>query len=151
VRAAAAIVLAVLAVLVGCSRPQPEATPDGVVRLWLDKMEQSSDDPRAIREAYALLGPAARANLEERAQRASRVLGRRVEPYEMLAEGHFGLRFRPKAMAAQVQGDRATVEVRGSAADERALVTCVKEGATWKVEPELPDVATLPKRGDGGI
>jgi hypothetical protein len=121
------------------------------VRLWLDKMEQSESDPRSIREAHALLGPAARANLEQRAERASRVLGRRVEPHEMLAEGHFGLRFRPRAMAAQVQGEHATVEVRGTDASERALVQCIKEGgAAWKVEPELPDVATLPRRGDGG-
>jgi hypothetical protein len=69
----------------------------------------------------------------------------------MLAEGHFGLRFRPKGMTSQLHGDRATVEVRGSAADERALIACVKEGAAWRIEPELPPSAALPKRGDGGI
>lgn len=149
-RALVACIAFVLAAI-GCSRPPPESTPEGVVRLWLDRMEQSADDPRAIRDAYALLGPGARANLDERAQRAGRVLGRRVEPPEMLGEGFFGLRFRPKAMAAQIQGDRATVEVRGTAPDERALVSCVKEAGSWKVEPELPDVTSLPRRADGGI
>jgi hypothetical protein len=50
-------------------------------------------------------------------------------------------------MTASVQGDRATVEVRGGDATERALVACVKEGPAWKVEPELPDLQSLPRRG----
>ena len=114
-------------------------------------MEQSAEDPHAVREAYALLGPAARANLDERAQRATRVLGRRIEAHEMLAEGHFGLAFRPRAIASRAEGDHATVEVRGNVATELALVACVKEGAAWRVEPVLPPVASLTRRADGGI
>jgi hypothetical protein len=153
----------------GCARGAPDATPEGAVRLWLEKMETSTEDPRAMREAFVLLGPAARANLDERAQRASRVQGRRVEAYEMLAEGRFGLKFRPKVMVSHVEGDRATVEVTGDdPVREHARVLCAREprgqepgdpgehdrdrapaparGSAWRVEPELPDVMALPRR-----
>lgn len=142
--------LLVLAFAIGCSRPPPDATPDGAVRLFVEKMESSGDDPRATRDAYALLGPRARANLKERAGRASRGQGRRHEPYEMLAEGRFGLKFRPKAMAARTVGDEAFVDVRGDGADDRATVHCVREAEGWRVEPELPDIMAPARRGDGG-
>jgi hypothetical protein len=136
-------------VLLGCSRPQPEATPEGAVRLWLEKMESAEIDSRAMREAYQLLGPKARANLKERADRASRGQGRRYEPWEMLAEGRFGLRFRPKTMTARIEGDDAKVDVRGDGPDELATVHCTREGGAWRIEPELPD-AIAPMRRDGG-
>ena len=133
----------------GCARSGPDATPEGVVRLWLEKMESAAEDGRAMKEAYALLGPRARANLKERADRASRGQGRRYEPYEMLAEGRFGLRFRPKAMSSKIDGDDAWVEVKGDGADERASVKCTREGNAWRIEPDLPDVLAPAKRPDG--
>jgi hypothetical protein len=143
--------LAVALLAVGCSRAAPDATPDGALRFWLERMEESVDDPSAGRDAYALLGPAARANLEERARHAGQVQGRRAEPYEMLAEGRFGLRFRPKSMTANVVGDQATVDVVGAdPRAEHASVRCVHEAAGWRVEPELPPVSPLPLRADGG-
>jgi hypothetical protein len=143
-----------LALAVGaCSRAQPDATPDGAVRLWLDKMEESEDDPRVMKDAYDVLGPTARANLEERARRTTQAQGRRVEPYEMLADGRFGLNFRPKTMKATMVGDRATVEVVGEdPTAEHASVRCVREAAGWRVEPELPEGVAMPRRDsrDGG-
>jgi len=139
-----AAVLAVL--LAACTRSAPDSTPEGAVRLFVDRMESSSDDPRAMKEAYALLGPRARANLKERADRASRGQGRRYEPFEMLAEGRFGLKFRPKAMAAKVEGDDATVDVRGDGPEERASVHCTREGAAWRIEPDLPESLPPAKR-----
>ena len=85
-----------------------------------NRMEASDDDAQAIREAYALLGPAARANLGERAERASRLEGHRVEPWDMLAEGRFGLKFRPKSMVSHIEGDVATVSVTGDEPPRRA-------------------------------
>ena len=40
-----AVAFALLLALVGCSRGAADATPDGAVRLWLEKME-SGDDAR---------------------------------------------------------------------------------------------------------
>ncbi len=124
----------------GCSHAPPDATPDGAVKLFLDEMEEASDDPRLMKPAYALLGPAARANLEERARRASRLQGRQTQPWEMLAAGRFGLAFRPKMFRAAVVGDRASVEIFGAAPQtEHASVPCVRESAGWRVEPGLPE------------
>lgn len=134
-----------------CSRSAPDATPEGVVRLFIEKMESSSEDASAMKEAYGLLGPKARANLKERAERASRGQGRRFEPHQMLAEGRFGLRFRPKAMTTRLEGDEAFVDVRGEGADERATVHCAREGAVWRVEPDLPGVVAPARRNDGGM
>ncbi len=153
-RSALALFFALLATVLfatsGCSRSAPDSTPEGVVRLWLEKMESAAEDGRAMKEAYALLGPRARANLKERADRASRGQGRRYEPHEMLAEGRFGLRFRPKAMNAKIDGDDAWVEVKGDGPDERATVKCTREVGAWRVEPELPDVVAPTRRVDGG-
>ena len=134
-----------------CTRAAPDATPEGAVRLFVEKMETGAEDPHAMREAYQLLGPHARSNLKERADRASKGQGRRYEPYEMLAEGRFGLKFRPKTMTANILGEDAFVEVRGDGPEERATVHCVREAPAWRVEPELPDVQAPQRRGDGGL
>jgi hypothetical protein len=128
------------ALAIGCSRPPPDATPDGAARLFLDEMEAAEDDAREMRRAYDLLGPTARANLEERARRTSRLQGRQVQPWDMLAAGRFGVAFRPKTMRAKVVGDRASVEVLGAdPQNERATVVCVREAGGWRIEPEFPE------------
>src|SRR5579859_7918055 len=135
---AAGALLAVLAVAsAGCTHAPPDATPEGAVHLFLDDMEAASDDPRVMRRAYDLLGPASRANLEARAHHTSLLQGRQVAPWDMLAAGRFGLAFRPKSMRSAVVGDRATVEVLGSEPTERASVVCVKEAGGWRIEPGL--------------
>lgn len=138
--------------LAGCSRPAPDATPDGAVRVWLEKMEDSDEDPSAARDAYALLGPGARTNLAERAERASLAQGRRVDASEMLAEGRFGLKFRPKAMTVKaLSATDATVEVTGAdPREEHASIRCAREGAGWRVEPDLPPPTELLRWRDGG-
>lgn len=136
-------------VLAGCSRPAPESTPDGVVRLWLDRMEAASEDPHAAHEAFELLGPKAKANLQERADLASKMQGRQQTAEEMLAQGRFGLKYRPKSMTATVSGDDATVAVTGAdPLTEHTTVHCVRDGAAWKVEPELPSLSPLRRRDD---
>lgn len=127
------------AVTAGCSHPPADATPEGALRLFLDDMDDS-DDPTAMRRAYELLGPSARANLAGRAHRTSRLQGRQVEPWDMLAAGLFGLAFRPKAMRAALVGDRATVEVFGEDPQtEHASVSCVHAGGGWRIEPGFPE------------
>jgi len=124
----------------GCSRPPPDSTPDGAVRLFLDDMDSAGDDPAAVRRVYQRLGPAARANLTERARRTSELQGRHVEPWDMLAAGLFGVAFRPKAMRSTLMGDRASVDVFGEdPRAEHATVACVREGQGWRIEPGFPE------------
>ena len=133
-------VVCALTLLLACSRALPDATPDGAVRAFLDDMDTASDDPSAMRRAYDRLGPAARANLAERARRTSQLQGRQVQPPDMLAAGLFGLAFRPKVMRPTVVGDRATVEVFGEdPQSEHASVVCVREASAWHVEPGFPE------------
>jgi hypothetical protein len=126
--------------LMACTRAPPDSSPEGALRLFLDDLDEAGDDPSAMRRAYDLLGPTARVNLAERARRTSRLQGRQVASWEMLAAGLFGLAFRPKAMHSMVVGDRATVEVFGEdPQSEHASVVCIHEGSGWRIEPGLPE------------
>ena len=110
-------------------------------------MDPPSSDTQQAQAAYAMLGPETRANLEERAARASRAQGRHLESYEMLALGRFGLKFRPAAMHAQVEGDTAHVEVTGDDPTvDHATVRMKREGTSWKVELDLVPLPPLQKR-----
>jgi hypothetical protein len=138
-RAALAVAIALVVASPACSHPPLDSTPEGAVRLFLDAMD-SDDNPASMHRAYDLLGPAARANLVGRARRTSRLQGRQVEPWEMIAAGLFGLAFRPKVMRSTGVGERATVEVFGEdPQSEHASVACVHEADGWRIEPALPD------------
>jgi hypothetical protein len=133
-----------------CSRAEPDATPEGAVRAWLDAMEDSLVTPKAQREAFELLSQASKRNLQDRAARDAPRLGRRIAPNEMLAEGRFGLRWRPKSFRTLLAGARANVEVRGEPGEE-AVVLVSKESEGWRIELELPEVIPLAKRSDAGL
>ena len=120
--------------------PPPDATPDGAVRLFLDDMEAASDDPRVMQRAYDLLGPAARANLEERAHRTSRLQGRQVAAVGDARGGRFGLAFRPQDDAtddasATARRWRSSAQTRQTST--RASSACTSR-ADWRIEPGLP-------------
>jgi hypothetical protein len=139
VKACAPAALALALACQACSHPPADATPEGAVRLFLDAMD-AEDTPSSMRRAYDLLGPVARANLAARARRTSRLQGRQVEPWEMMAAGLFGLAFRPKAMHRTGVAERATVEVFGEdPQSEHASVACVQEAGGWRIEPGLPE------------
>jgi hypothetical protein len=125
---------------IACRRAPLDATPEGAVRLLLDEMDSTEDEPSALERVYALLGPVARANLIERARRTKELQGRQVEPFDMLAAGLFGLAFRPKSMRSTVVADRAIVDVFGEdPQNEHARVSAVHEAGGWRIEPGLPD------------
>ncbi len=131
--------LALPALLAACGRRPPDATPEGALRMWIDRMEAAVDDQRGRKDAYELLSARARANLKARAERASRAQGRRFEPYEMLAEGRFALTFRPKSMSTVLDGDQAAVHVRGELPSEEAMIKTIRERDSWRVDLDLPD------------
>jgi hypothetical protein len=129
-----------LVLAAGCTRTPPDATPDGALHLFLDDLDNAEEDGRLMQAAYELLGPAARANLAERAHRVTASQGRQVHPWQMMAAGRLGLAFRPKTMRSSIVGDRATVEVLGAAPQtEHASVVCVREGEVWRIEPGFPE------------
>ena len=136
------------ALLVSCSRPPPDATPEGALREWIERMNAQVTDPKEAPAAYAMLSKTTRAELEQRAERASLIEGHHASGWEMLASGRFSLRFPPKHFATQLEGNSATVQVTGAEPSEHATVHMVKEGAVWRVELALPELTELPRRPD---
>jgi len=134
-----------------CSRPAVDASPEGALLALIDQLEHASTDGSALRDAYELLGPQAQANLTQRAARASRSLGRRYEPHEMLADGLFTVHFTPKILTARAgaaQPDEAWVEATGHVPSAHATVRCVRVSGRWRVEPELAPVIAPAQRSD---
>ena len=131
-----------------CSRPAPDATPDGAVREWIDRMSAEQTDPTEARSAWELLSHGTHEALEKRAERASVIEGRRVEARGVLAPGRFALRFTPARFTSNVQGATAAVDVAGPEPTDHATVRCVKEGKVWRVDLALPELTDLPHRPD---
>jgi hypothetical protein len=115
-------------------------SPTAVLQQFLTAMDQSATDDRALRVAYDLLASSAQSALEQRSERAKALAGQPFEPWQMLAQGRFRLRFSPAArrgMRETISGDRATVVVAGTNQGERADVQLVRENGAWKLKLEL--------------
>jgi hypothetical protein len=139
------------ALAAACSKSAADATPESAVRAWIEHMSDSVTTQGEAREAYELLSQATKQNLQDRASRDAPRLGRRLAPHEMLADGRFGLRFRPKTFKTTPSGaGRATVEIMGEPG-EQAAVAVLREAKGWRIELDLPEVIPLAKRPDGGL
>lgn len=136
-----------LALVAACSHTPPDATPEGAVREFIERMERVDGDPERALAAYELLSANTRENLIERARRASHASGRPMKPEEMLAPSRFVLLFRPHQMQAHVTGDHAFVDVTGMDPNvDRARVPLVREEGRWRVELDLPQLPPVEKR-----
>lgn len=139
--------------LLACEREAVDARPEQVVEEFVKRMQRvHGDDPRAARQAYELLWVEARRNLAERAKRASAVAGREMAPEEMLAPSRFSLKVTPKHYSATVDGDWAMVTVSGEGPSAAThSLRCVREDGHWRVVLELPPLAPIQHRADGGV
>jgi hypothetical protein len=145
--ARAALLLLGWAAASACEREPVDAQPAHVVEEFVESMQRVHGDPQAARAAYGLLWAEARANLAERAKRASAVSGREVAPEEMLAPSRFSLRFAPHRYTARVEGGWAMVTITGEAPEtQRTEVRCVQEDGHWRVVLQLPAVPPIQKR-----
>lgn len=134
---------------VACGGGADDADPVGALRAFLDAMDRSAGDTRALEEAYRLLDAAARTDLAARASRAETLSGREFEPWEMLSQGRFRLRFAPAprgGMKAEVEGDAATVVVTAADGKPRARVPMLREPDGWKVRLDLPPMQSAVRR-----
>ncbi len=125
-----------------CGSSPSDETPTGALRLFLDAMERSAYEESALREAYGLLAPSARQQLRRRAGRASSLSHQAFEPWDMLPQGRFRLRFRPRRMRVEGDGDQVVVVVTGARDGERADVQMLLEEGRWRVVLAIPDVAS---------
>lgn len=128
-----------LVLALACSAEAPE-TPTETVRAFLDAMDRSASDARELARAYGLLDEGARSELRRRAHKAETLTGRAFEPWEMLAQGRFRLRFAPAprgGMRERQEGEQAVVVVTG-AEGERAEVPLVREAGRWRIRLPIP-------------
>jgi hypothetical protein len=133
-------VLLLLACLVACGRAGAPDSPAAVVEQFLKVMERSGQDETALLEAYELLDRGAQRALSARATRARSLSGQAFEPWQMLAQARFRLRFEPArgGMKEKITGERAVVVVSGTRDHERAEVPLVREQGRWRIQLTLP-------------
>lgn len=135
------LLLAVAALTLGCRREVED--PGRAVMTFLDDLRHADEDLERAKRALAALPEASRRDLDERAKRASVVLGRRVEAAELLVDAFVVTRFDPVRTTSDVRGERAVVELYGAnEAVEHGRVTCVREGDRWAVEIPFSGVAS---------
>lgn len=130
----------------GCAPRPANATPEGAVREFIDRMRVVGTDPTASKAAFAMLSKRAQQNLAERAQRYSAASGKTIAPEAMIVPSRFLIRFEPQRMTSTVVGSRALVEVMGLGPDERAKVTCAFENEGWRIDLELPPLPAVQVR-----
>lgn len=138
-----------------CVRKPADLTPEGAVRELLERIERvekrMETDPVEARAIYELMSSRTKANLIERARRASTTSGREVPPEEMIAPGRFALRFEPRKWHARIAESRAVVDVTGIDPEtDRAEVPCVLEDGRWRIEIPLPPLTPVEKRPEAG-
>lgn len=132
--------------LAGCGRTPPNATPEGAVREFTERLTDLDGSEAASRAVYELLSEAARANLQARADRYSNASGRQRAPWAMLVPSRTRFHFSPQSFEAQVVGRYALVKVLGVSPGDIAQVPCVLQGDAWQIDLVLPELAELPKR-----
>ncbi len=106
-----------------------------MVLAFIDDLRHVDEDVERARRVVAVLPASSRRDLEERARRASVVLGRRVEAPELIADAFVVLRFDPVRARSDIHGDHAVVELFGTnEATEHGRITCVRDGSRWSIE-----------------
>lgn len=141
---------ALFGALLGCARQASDETPERAVQEFIDRMQRVHGDALKSRAAYELLAAPARANLEERARRASAAVGRNVTPEEMLAPSRFYLTFQPRTWTTERGEDWAVVTAEGESSSQRKQIRCVREQGRWKVIIDLPELPPLERRDSTG-
>ena len=132
------------ALLHGCS-DTAGAEPEAALGRFLDLMDRSRGDAHALSEAYELLDRNSQKELARRARKAQALSGRDFEPWQMLAEGRFRLRFSPSAggMHTELEGKRrARITLVGEETELQATVPMIQQGGTWRVVLSLPSTDT---------
>ena len=136
--------------LLGASacREREEDSPERAVQEFVDRMQRVHGDAEKSKAAFELLAAEARANLEERAKRASAAVGQVVRPEEMLAPSRFYLSFTPRSWSTREGAGWAIVTAFGESARERKEIRCLREDDRWKVVLDLPDLPPIERRQD---
>lgn len=135
-----------LAISSACAQRSEEDSPERVAQEFIDRMQRVHGDPQKSKAAFELLAAEARANLTERAERASAAVGRVVKPEEMLAPSRFYLSFQPRSWSTEQGAGWAVVTVVGESSGEQKQIRCLREDGEWKVVVDLPELPPIERR-----
>jgi hypothetical protein len=127
-----------------CGTVETDATPAEALSRFLEAMDRSVSNESALKDAYGLLDEHAQRELTARADRAGFLTGRKFEPWEMIAQGRFRLRFAPAEhaeMRTTLSGNNAVVHVKSEDSRSQAAVPLVHEAGRWRVKLVLPELA----------
>jgi hypothetical protein len=139
--------LATVLLFAGCEPEPVDERPERVAAEFVERMQRVHGDPAAARGAYELLWGEGKANLAERAKRASALSDRKVGPEEMLAPSRFWLAFKPRRWTARVAGKWSSVTATGEG-NQRRDVKCMAEDGRWRVVQQFPALAPIRRRTD---
>jgi hypothetical protein len=138
--ATALLVLATTA----CGQKPFDATPEGVAREFVSRMDAVRGESKDARAVFDLLSRPAQTNLSDRARRASAAAGKRIAPEQMIAPALFYPHFQPQKWSTRAQGIRAIVELQGiDPGTEHASIPCVLEDGHWRIDLVLPHLPPI--------
>ncbi len=123
--------------LVAACGPDPgELGPVEVLRGFLADLEHSAQAPEQRKAAFDALDKQSQAALKERAELAGSLVGRALQPWELLVPGRLG--FSLKAMSGvnlrtDIAGEKATVHI--PVQNRKPVdVPMVREDGRWRVQ-----------------
>ncbi|HEY2734890.1 MAG TPA: hypothetical protein VGI70_12935 [Polyangiales bacterium] len=137
-------------ILAACGGGDVDASPSDALARFLEAMDRSAVNEAALKDAYALLDDSAQKELRVRADRAGFLTGRKFEPWEMIAQGRFRMRFAPAergGMHTTVKGDSAVVQVKSEDGRAQVSVPMLHQAGRWRVRLDLPEIARAQNSG----
>lgn len=135
---ARAATLAFVLAMAACARKPVDATPEGAVREFTERIARTGADPLAAKSAYELLSKGTQENLTERAHRYTAASGKHISPEEMIAPQSYLERFAPHDFKSKIVGGRALVTVTGAEPTQVAEIQCVFQEGGWRLELPIP-------------
>lgn len=130
-----ALSLAALIVASGCVEPDPRSTPERAAKAFLESLERI-ELSSARRRFYMLIDEKSRASLDARARMAESLSHRPFRGPDMIVPTKSIFRFKPVPIRREdikVEGDRATLTLRGEAPGARAELKLVREEEGWVI------------------
>src|SRR5262245_32719418 len=122
--------------LSACAPDPAEYGPVEALATFLAAIDRSAQAPDQRKQAFGWLDAESQAALKERAELSASLVGRALEPWEMLVPGRLGFSLRSMGnvrMSAELKGDSATVRIPVHGR-EPVLVPMVREEGRWRVQ-----------------
>ena len=129
------VLLTLILTLGACVQPDPRSTPERAAKAFIDSLERL-ELSSARRRFYQLIDEKSRASLDARARMAESLSHRPFRGPDMIVPTKSIFRFKPEPIRREdlrVDGDRATLTLRGKRGSSRAELELVREEGGWVI------------------